>query len=137
MQYSSRVEIHNNEYDRLHISMAMEGFKRVLTAEGTGVQYHMPIGHYWIETSDDRWKVLEAAKRAALSVDPRAAIVVSGDGRIVFYGCPKVEQPDPMWTSLLLAPVPEPASPWTALLGDDPPETNISALVALMAQSRR
>jgi hypothetical protein len=102
MQYSARVEIHNNQYDLLHSAMALEGFKRILTAEGTGVQYHMPIGHYWIETTNDRCAVLAAARRAALTVDARAEIVVSGDGRIVFSGCPKVEQPRPL--ARLLAP---------------------------------
>jgi hypothetical protein len=93
MQYSARVEIHNNDYDGLHAAMALESFERILTAEGTGVRYHMPIGHYWIETNNDKWSVLGAAKRAALTVDPNAEIVVSGDGRIAFYGCQKIGQP--------------------------------------------
>jgi hypothetical protein len=98
MQYMVRVEIHRADretYDRLHSAMEAESFIRTLTAEGSGKKYKMPIGAYWVESANDRWTVLEAAKRAALRIDPTAEIVVSGGGQIVFFNCPDevVEHP--------------------------------------------
>jgi len=91
MQYMARVEIHNatrEMYERLHAAMEAESFNRTLTDEVTHKQSKMPIGAYWAESSNDRWAVMEAAKRAALPIDATAEIVVSGDGRIIFFNCP-------------------------------------------------
>ena len=96
MQFTAYVEIHRTDretYERLHQAMAAEFFSRVLTDGKTGKKYEMPLGHYWKESTMDRWAVLAAAERAALPIDPRARIVVSGSGEIVFNGnCPEVAE---------------------------------------------
>lgn len=92
-QYMIRIEIHHangEQYDRLHVAAAAEGLNRILTAEGTNKKSKMPIGTYWLESSRDAWTVLEAAKRAALQIDPSAEIVVAGGPQIVYYNCPDV-----------------------------------------------
>lgn len=101
MQYTARVEIHNGSYDQLHTAMALESFSRNLTSGGK--QYHMPIGEYWKESSGDAWAILADAKRAALSVDANANIVVSGDPRIVFYNCTEVVPEMSSWSNLYAA----------------------------------
>ena len=107
-----RTEIHNasrETYDRLHAAMAAESISRTMTGTRDGKKYHMPIGTYWAETASDAWTVLEAAKRAALPIDPRAEIAVSGEGQIVFFNCPEVVQEHPLAAMLrigLAAPAP-------------------------------
>jgi hypothetical protein len=94
-----RVEIHKADretYDWLHAAMAAESISRVVTGARDGKKYHMPIGTYWAETTGDAWTVLEAAKRAALPIDPRAEIAVSGVGQIVFFNCPEVVPERPL-----------------------------------------
>jgi len=124
MQYMVRVEIHHKDretYDLLHSAMEAESFSRTLTDEKTLEKVHMPTGAYWTEALADRWAVLESAKRAALPIDPTAEIVVSGDGRIVFFNCPNV-LPEPFVSfasNLLGAPPPAPtplSGIWDALL---------------------
>jgi hypothetical protein len=99
MQIMARVEIHKADrdtYDRLHCAMEAESYIRTLTAEGTGEKSHMPTGTYWTEAWTDRWAAIEAAKRAALPIDPCAEITVCGEGRIVYYNCPKVVEVGPL-----------------------------------------
>jgi len=136
MQYMVRVEIHNADrwvYDRLHAAMAVESLSRVITGARDGKKYHMPIGTYWTEAIGDAWTVVEAAKRAALPIDARAEIAVSGDGQIVFYGCSKIEQPRPTLASLL-APLPTPAHPWTPIFAEAPPAPKRDSLAYLLAE---
>jgi hypothetical protein len=109
MQYMARVEIHRADretYERLHSAMEAESFTRTLTAESDGKKYQMPIGAYWVETSKDAWAVLEAAKRAALPIDPGAEIVISGGPQLVFFNCPKRDVVSPIASLLRLATVP-------------------------------
>ena len=98
-QYMVRVEIHHADretYERLHSAMEAESFSRTLTAASNGKKSHMPIGTYWTESANSEWVILEAAKRAALSIDPTAEIVVSGSGRLVFFNCPDCVEPTPL-----------------------------------------
>ncbi len=136
MQYMVRVEIHKADretYDRLHAAMAAEFISRTMTGTRDGKNYHMPIGTYWTETAGDAWTVLEAAKRAALTIDAGAEIVVSGAGQIVFFNCPEVV-PEPFYASLLgsLFAQASTSSPYGRLTDLVPSSLESSYLTALL-----
>jgi hypothetical protein len=93
MQYMARVEIHHADretYERLHSAMEAESFTRFLIGARDGKKYHMPIGTYWTESSNGAEAAIESAKRAALPIDAKAEITVSGAGQIIFFNCPEV-----------------------------------------------
>lgn len=91
MQYMVRVELYGlasgADYESLHAAMARESFSRTLTAEGSGKRYETLAGTYWIESMSDGMTVLEAAKRAALSVYSNFGIMVAGNGPICLFNC--------------------------------------------------
>ena len=91
-----RVEIHHaseSTYELLHQRMTAEHCSRVLTSARDGKRYHLPIGTYWTASYASVNEAIEAAKRAALPLDGKAEFAVSGDGTILFYGCPEVGNP--------------------------------------------
>jgi hypothetical protein len=96
MRFLVRTEIHDKEYGHLHARMEAASFSRFVTSSGSLKRYHLPIGTYWTESYTSLSDVLAAAQRAALPVDPRAEIVVSGDGQILFSGCREIETPTPL-----------------------------------------
>lgn len=142
MQYGVRVEIHNQMYDRLHTAMEAESLSRILTADGSGKKSKLPIGMYWMDSHGDAWTVLEAAKRAALSVDASAEIAVFGGPQIVYYNCPDAVPEHPLAAMLrlgLATPAQAPALslfakpsetrfPLTSLLSAPAPSASESAI---------
>jgi hypothetical protein len=121
MQYMVRTEMHNASremYDSLHAAMGAESFNRILTNENNLKKSRMPTGTYWIESSADAWTILEAAKRAALSVDRSVEIVVSGGPKLVYYNCADEVPEHPLAAMLaigLRAPLPAPPSSLSSL----------------------
>lgn len=135
MQFMVRVEIHKADretYESLHAAMAVESISRVMTGAQDGKKYHMPIGTYWAETTGDAWTVLEAAKRAALPLDPRAEIAVSGAGQIVFFNCPEAVPVRPLAAMLLGLAAPSPRVPASNLMAP-PIGTQYGRLTSLMS----
>ena len=96
MQFMVRVELRSptlEKYTHLHRALAAERIHSSLTAEDTKKRYRMPNGTFWANFSASPWEVLDAAKRAAFPIDPRARIVVSGGSKVVFVNCPIEEEP--------------------------------------------
>jgi len=92
MQYMVRIEMHregSEAYRLLKAAEKAQGFSHTLTAEGSGNQRGTPTGVCWMETPNDAWFVLEAAKRAVLPIDPDAMILVAGGPQFVYHGYPK------------------------------------------------
>jgi hypothetical protein len=66
-RFITRVELHaadDDDYEKLHSAMEMEGFERTITSD-EGVIYHLPTAEYYREIALTRQDVLDAAKRAA------------------------------------------------------------------------
>ena len=77
MQYMVRIEMHHEHsdaYKQLSAAETAQGFSHTLTAEKTGGHRGMPTGVCWMETSNDAYFVLEAAKRAVLPIDPANSV---------------------------------------------------------------
>lgn len=135
MQYMVRTEMHNASremYDSLHAAMGAESFSRILTNANNLKKSMMPIGTYWIESSADAWTILEAAKRAALSVDRSIEIVVSGGPQLVYYNCADEVPVRPLAAMLgigLRAPAPS-SSLFAPTMGAYPQLTNLMSLMS-------
>jgi hypothetical protein len=78
-RFTTRVELHDANglhYEILHNAMAVQGFKRTITAD-TGAAYHLPTAEYDFDGLADLHQVLEKAKFAAATTQKRAAIIVT------------------------------------------------------------
>src|ERR1039458_4033673 len=92
MRCTARVEIHDNEYSLLHELMEAASFSRTAVDSSTGKKVHMPNASYATDAYATPRAALLAAIGAALRVDMRAEIVVSGGDQILTYGCREVEE---------------------------------------------
>ena len=104
MQFTVRIEIHDNEYVLLHERMKAASFSRTMVDSSTGKRVHLPIGEYVSDAHANAQKALFAAMQASLPIDFHAEIVVSGGGRILTHGCPEVEDDSP-WSFVYSNPV--------------------------------
>jgi hypothetical protein len=103
MQFTARIEIHDNEYVLLHERMKAASFSRTMVDSSTGKRVHLPIGEYVSDAHANAQKALFAAMQASLPIDFHAEIVVSGGGQILTHGCPEVE--DGPWSFIYSNPV--------------------------------
>jgi hypothetical protein len=103
MQFTARIEIHDNEYVLLHERMKAASFSRTIVDSSTGKRVHLPIGEYVSDAHANAQKALFAAMQASLPIDFHAEIVVSGGGRILTHGCAEVE--DSPWSFIYSNPV--------------------------------
>lgn len=103
MQFTVRIEIHDNDYIMLHERMKAASFSRTLVDSSTGKRVYLPIGEYVSDAHANAEKALFAAMQASLPIDFHAEIVVSGGGQILTHGCPEVE--DSPWSFIYSNPV--------------------------------
>ena len=103
MQFTARIEIHDNENVLLHERMKAASFSRTIVDSSTGKRVHLPIGEYVSDAHANAQKALFAAMQASLPIDFHAEIVVSGGGRILTHGRAEVE--DSPWSFIYSNPV--------------------------------
>jgi hypothetical protein len=87
-QYVTRVELHDvvwSDYTRLHEAMKREGFSQTITADD-GAIYELPPAEYNYIGPENRMQVLEKAKRAARTVKPSFAALVTQANGISWFG---------------------------------------------------
>jgi hypothetical protein len=91
MRFTIRIEIHDKEYARLHERAEAIGLSRTITNPCSGKEEHLPIGTYVTDTYSSARMAMLAAKGAAIGVDPRAEIVVSGGNEFLTSGLREIE----------------------------------------------
>jgi hypothetical protein len=87
-QYITRVELHDavwSDYDKLHEAMRREGFSQAIAADD-GTIYQLPPAEYNYIGQETRAQVHDKAQRAARSVKPSSAVLVTQANGITWSG---------------------------------------------------
>jgi hypothetical protein len=76
--YMTRIELHDAveaDYEKLHVAMEAEEFKRTITADDGSI-YHLPTAEYYLITELTRDQVFAIAKTVANKTGKKYGIVV-------------------------------------------------------------
>jgi hypothetical protein len=87
-QYITRIELHDadwKDYTQLHEAMRREGFRQSITS-GDGAVYELPPAEYNYVGQETRSQVHDKAKRAARSVKPSFAVLVTEATGVTWSG---------------------------------------------------
>ena len=85
-QYITRVELHDadwSDYNNLHAAMKREGFSQTITA-ADGAVYELPPAEYNYIGQETRSQVHDKAQRAARTVKPSFAVLVTEANGVTF-----------------------------------------------------
>jgi hypothetical protein len=88
IQYITRIELHDavrSDYDRLHEAMKREGFSQVIAAHD-GAIYELPPAEYNYIGQETGSQVREKAERAARTVKPSFAALVTQANGVTWSG---------------------------------------------------
>lgn len=87
-QYITRIELHDavwSDYDKLHEAMRREGFSQAIAADD-GTIYELPPAEYNYIGQETRAQVHDKAQRAARTVKPSSAMLVTQANGITWSG---------------------------------------------------
>ena len=87
-QYITRVELHDavgSDYDRLHHAMRKVSFSQAITAS-YGTIYELPPAEYNYIGQETRSQVHDKAQRAARTVKPTFAVLVTEAAGVTWSG---------------------------------------------------
>jgi hypothetical protein len=93
-QYITRVELHDavwSDYVKLHEAMKREGFSQTIVGDN-GAIYELPPAEYNYIGQETRGQVHDKAQRAARTVKPSFAILVTEASGIIWSGLKLLKQ---------------------------------------------
>ena len=91
-RFTTRVELHEateEDYEKLHAAMEVEGFTRTILNKA-GTEYFLPPAEYNRSGDVTKDEILEAAKRAAATTGKRFSVLVTQGAR-KWWNLEKVE----------------------------------------------
>jgi hypothetical protein len=87
-QYITRVELHDavwSDYTKLHEAMKREGFSQSITGDDGSI-YELPPAEYNYIGQETRGQVHDKARRAARTVKPSFAVLVTESNGVTWSG---------------------------------------------------